>query len=342
MTINHKEALYIAIYLYKGICEKGYNDISIQIAENAVVGFEKKGRSRFRTYVRVNNRYDKSARGNLLTIPYEDYNELATEVKASIENSNLLEGIDLNMSKVPNPSMEILQQLNDDITPETDMDETEIENPIHPDNGFMIEDVSGEKLANSEESHSVSIEEIERYYNKNVTPAPDDEYIKELQKDLENADLCDFTQESSIFTEEMPDEDELQVQDDEPTEEFEDDPEPQNTSDHFMDAMASNKIKGSTATSLQKYNTTHQNSLDAIKKNSYINGIIKSGFDLTPNVEYMFRYLSLSKSEKAADIYINLVCHLATEFDYDISKMSKATGIDERNLMLAMMEKQFN
>lgn len=342
MFINHKDALYIAIYLYKGISEKGYNDISIQIAENAVVGFEKKGRSRFRTYVRVNNRYDKSAQGNLLTLPYDDYNELATEVKVSIENSNLLEGIELNMSKVPNPSMEILQKLNNEPIPDTD--EPEEEMPVHSYNGFVIEDVSNEETADTEESLYIPIEEIEKNYNDNVTPAPEDDYAKELKEDLENADIRDFTQEASIFTEEFTNEDTIPEDEDEQSqpEEFWDDSEGENMPDHFVDAIASNNIRESTATAIQKYNEEHQNSLDTIRKNSYINGIIKSGFDLTSDVEYMFRYLSLAKSEKAADIYISMVCHLATEFDYDISKMSKATGIDERNLMLAMMEKQFN
>lgn len=345
MTITHKQALYIAIYLYKGIAEKGYRDVCISIAENAVVGFEKKGGSRFRTYVRVNNRYDKSARGSILQIPAEDFHELADEVKNCIENSRLLDGIELNMSKVPNPSMEVLKQIVPDVVEQEkpvveeffdDEDEEETKND------FIIDDFDSTESESSSDTNEktdyISLEDVERedgMYGSILEPA--EETTEEPKAEESGDEPEEFFDD---FDENEPSE-EVPKPIDEETEEVEESAK-EPVSETFMDAEADKSVSDTSSALLKKYNSEHAYSLEMIRDHSYINSIMKDGFDLTPNVECMFRHLCEKSSEKATDVYINLVCHLVSEFDYDITDMSKDTGVDRRDIMLAMMEKQFN
>lgn len=345
MTITHKQALYIAIYLYKGIAEKGYRDVCISIAENAVVGFEKKGGNRFRTYVRLNNRYDKSARGRVLQIPAEDFHELADEVKNSIENSRLLDGIELNMSKVPNPSMEVLKQIVPDVVEQEHPvveDFFDEEDPEETKNDFIIDDfdsVEADKSSDtSEKTDYISLEEVERedgMYGSLLEPDKETTEETEAEEPVnepeEFFDDFDDVEPSEEAADSIPEE----------TEES-DEPAKEQVSEAFMDAEADKSVSDTSSTLLKQYDSEHAYSLDMIRDHSYINSIMKDGFDLTPNVERMFRYLCEKSSEKATDAYINLVCHLVSEFDYNITDMSKETGVDRRDIMLAMMEKQFN
>lgn len=345
MTITHKQALYIAIYLYKGITEKNYREISIQIADNAFIGFERKGSSRFHIYVRVNNRYDKTARGSILPLPCEDYNQLADEIKATIENSNALEGIELNMSKVPNPSMEVLHQIEPTTLGEEDIEETDQEET----NGFVIEDFDSDDndLTDSSVQNSdyIPLEEVEKDSNNdNIDSAPLRDNINPVDNvsdDEEYDSFDDFSEETSADDEKIgsnmdsmnsPDK---KVENSSPAKS-------ESSSPLFADAIAAKTVENTSSTLLREHRSDHTHSLEMIRDHSYINSIIKDGFDLTPNTETMFRHLAAKNSEKATDIYINLVCHLVAEYNYDISAMSKETGVDQRDIMLAMMEKQFN
>lgn len=342
MTITHKQALYIAIYLYKGITEKNYREISIQIADNAFIGFERKGSSRFHIYVRVNNRYDKTARGSILPLPCEDYNHLADEIKATIENSNALEGVELNMSKVPNPSMEVLHQIEPTSLVEDDIEEADQEET----NGFVIEDFDSDDNDLTDDpaqnSDYIPLEEVEKDSNNdNITSAPlldNNNPTDNVSDDEEYDSFDDFSEETSSDDEKNEsnmDSLDKKVENDSPAKS-------ESSSTLFADAIAAKTVENTSSTLLREHRSDHTHSLEMIRDHSYINSIIKDGFDLTPNTETMFRHLAAKNSEKATDIYINLVCHLVTEYNYDISTMSKETGVDQRDIMLAMMEKQFN
>ena len=45
MKITQKQALHIAIYLYKGVTDRMIKDASIPIGKDAVVGFSKHGKN---------------------------------------------------------------------------------------------------------------------------------------------------------------------------------------------------------------------------------------------------------------------------------------------------------
>lgn len=346
MTITNKQALYIAIYLYKGITEKNYREISIQIADNAFIGFERKGSSRFHIYVRVNNRYDKTARGSILPIPCENYNLLTDEIKATIENSNALEGVELNMSKVPNPSMEVLHQIDPTTLTEDDLEQTDQEET----NGFVIEDFdsgNNEPVDNPvQNSDYIPLEEVEKDSHNDSTvstPVPETSESADDVSDNETYDSFDDFSEETSSNDEENDEENSSKMDHLDKENGSGSPvKSKSSSPLFTDAIAAKTAETTSSTLLREHRSDHAHSLEMIRDHSYINSIIKDGFDLTPNTEAMFKHLAAKNSEKATDIYINLVCHLVTEYNYDISAMSMETGVDQRDIMLAMMEKQFN
>lgn len=333
MDINNKQALYVTSYLYKGIYEMKYRNISISISENAVIGFEKKG-SRYKIYVRVNNKFDKSARGAVFTIPVEDIYELAEFVKQAIENSNMLENMTLDMSKVPDPSIELIRECEQKLAAETDNTEDfeDVEPEPDPEPEEYVDDAeeliapeafrSDIPITPKNESDHISLEAIESEFNQEM---PD---IDENADKKQNAD-------QELF-DEMPDEPVAEEKPEDIPYEAPKDPFPYN------DAVAFETANDTATSMLQEYDEKHAQPLDLIRKNSYINSIMRDNFDFTEDTEKMFRKLVEIRTDKATDIYINLVCHLISEFDYDIVRMSEETGVDRRNIMLAMMEKQFN
>lgn len=335
MNITNKQALYITSYLYKGVNEKGYRDISIAIAENAVIGFERKGQ-RYKIYVRVSNRYDKSARGAVFTLPMEDIYELAELVKQAVENSNMLENMELDMSKVPNPSLELIREyeqkqksLEPDETASYGYTDESMEKELSDDPESLVapEAFHSDTPVMPKESESISLEELE---NEFLTP----------NKPVDTPDVSENTSDydDEVF-DEIPDKTEI------PKQKPHENTYSRNTiheSSSYDDASAFKTANNTSSAMLQEYINSYSQSLNEIRRNSYINSIIREGFDLTEDAEKMFQKLAGINTEKAADIYIDLVCHLISECNYDIVKMSKETGVDRRNIMLAMMEKQFS
>lgn len=344
MQISAKQALYITLYLYKGIYEKKYKDISIPISatDDTVVGFEKRG-GRYKIYVRVNNRYDKSANGPIFSIPTDDINSLATMVKDAIESSVLLDSYTLDMSKVPNPSIETLQSY---IEPVDESGAGLIEEDETISAAGDTEDDTEEVLIPASENltqrETIPLEEIEKEYNSdpNITPSedPSEEDAYEMDPLFED-DFEDMEEESPVSEESLPtDEDSFEhKQPSRVKDNIQREPENQ-----FTDASAATNINSLSAESFKTYSETHPNSLSAIRQNSYINSIIRNGLDLSKNTEKMFEILEQQCPEKAADIYINLICHLVSEYDYDIVSMARETNVDQRDIVLAMMEKQLN
>lgn len=330
MNITNKQALYITSYLYKGINEKEYRDISIAIAENAVIGFEKKGH-RYKIYVRVNNKFDKSARGAVFALPFEDIGELSDCVKQAIENSNMLDDIELDMSKIPNPSLELMkeyEQNQEDSKHDEPGSYEYVENITenNSDNSELLiapEAFQSDAPILSNKSESISLEELE---NEFLTPNKQHRTSESSDQTHDfDDDFFDEITDKTKTRHKVPDND-LHSR----------------KMYSYDDASAFKTANNTSSAMLQEYHNEHAHSLDVLRRSSYINSIIRDGFDLTENTEKMFQKLASINTAKAADIYIELVCHLISEYEYDIVKMSEETGVDRRNIMLAMMEKQFS
>ena len=209
MQISVKQALYITLYLYKGIYEKKYKDISIPISatDDTVVGFEKRG-GQYKIYVRVKNRYDKSVNGSIFSIPADDMNSLATMVKDAIESSVLLASYTLDMSKVPNPSIETLQSY---IEPVDESGAGLIEEDETISAAGDTEDDTEEVLMPASENltqrETIPLEEIEKEYNSDpdITPSedPSEEDAYEIDPVFED-DFENMEEESPVSEESLP------------------------------------------------------------------------------------------------------------------------------------------
>lgn len=314
MQVTLDQALHIAIYLHKGAFKERYRDICVPIGDESVIGIEKRGRKNT-IYVKRNDKYDKSIRLPLFdsTISMDD---LTGYVVTAIENSKHLRDVELNMSKVPAPSIEALNALKrETIVEETAETESAEEAAYYEANELPQDDeeITPEEPVTREPEPSSKPEED---YFDDV-----DDFEEEPDPDIMPVHMDD----SDIPpAENYPTEDEKTM---EPAEEFENSLS-NTTVDNISSDIVADDPKTRDAAMLQK-----------IQHESYLNNVITNDLvDLTPDVTKIFKKLSERSPERATQIYINSIMYALELYNYDAVQTSEDLEIDMRNISIALLE----
>lgn len=326
MKITQKQALHIAIYLYKGVTDRMIKDASIPIGKDAVVGFSKHGK-KCHIYIKVEKKYDATAHGVTFPLPVEEnaFGDVVDFVQEAIENSEMLRNIDLDMSKVPNPSIDFMKD-----HPElemADMDSVDMDSDPLP---MQEDDLQEEGWPENEEVTSNDADRSTETAEHNEIEEEFDKLVANSTSNIQDNDLEEI--DSSL---------------EEEFEALDKGVDKRNTSSEkkvFSDSEGEKTAMNYSSTELRRYDKKHDEatSLQRIEQESYIHSVMSSGFDFSGEASRLFNKLVNVNPSKATDIYINLVCHLMPEYDYDAVKMSQDVDVDRRNIMLAMMEKQYN
>lgn len=317
MQVTMDQALHIAIYLQKGAFKESYRDICVPIGEESVIGIEKRGR-KSTVYIKKNDKYDKNIRLPLFdsSISMED---LTGYVVTAIESSELLKDVELNMSKVPAPSIEALNALkrktivtivkeNDEADPAVEADYYEAgELPQDDDKITPAEPILDEPEP-SKEPEADYFDEIDEFDKE---PDPDVMPVQMDDSDIPPA-------------ENYPSEDEYPEK---PAEDFE-----KSLSNTTVDNISSDIVAADPK-------TRDAVMLHKIQHESYLNNIITDDLvDLTPDVTTIFKRLSERAPERATQIYINCIMYALELYNYDAVQMSEDLIIDKRNITIALLE----
>lgn len=314
MQVTLDQALHIAIYLHKGAFKERYRDICVPIGDESVIGIEKRGRKNT-IYVKRNDKYDKSIRLPLFdsTISMDD---LTGYVVTAIENSKLLRDVELNMSKVPAPSIEALNTLKR---------ETIVEDNIETESAEEADYYEANELPQDDEEITP-----EEQVSSEPEPSnePEEDYFDDVDEIEEEPDLDIMP--AQMDDSDIPPAENYPTADDEtvaPEEEFENRLSKTTVTDISSDIVADDP-KTRDAAMLHK-----------IQDESYLNNVITYDLvDLTPDVTKIFKKLSERSPERATQIYINCIMYALELYNYDAVQTSEDLGIDKRNITIALLE----
>lgn len=343
MKISMNDARHLARYLAKGIFGKvETKEVSITIGENASIGIVRRGR-KYILFAAVNN---TAAKEDTRTGFNENISEeaLAKIIISVIENSAALLEVPLNMEKVP--------MLSEHAEPSGAVDESETSRQAAED----FHDAGNVKPASSKTADpkkntpsSTPKETVDSEDDKKDDSCAEtisagekagsndlldeEEQKPDAPEAADEPETEDFDHENDpIFENGQP----LEPADEDPVKET-DSYDNDEQEDIIIEAAKTDKVETAIqAEGIMPLKTDTQR----LSNVSYISSLLGGSDEIQEKFAPVFRTIAEKDRELAVEFYIRGLYTLLPLMGNDIDAVAEATGIDKRDIVLAVYERQ--
>ena len=328
MHISISDASHLAKYLSKGIFNKtGNRDVSISIGDKSFIGIEKKGH-KYSLYIKYNDQKCDVQSGFNENVSME---LMAQIIQTLIEQSDVLKNVTLNLEKTPLlPKESIAATATEDIQaakPLAGFTPVGLPDENNMDMGAIPDDQFGASLPDSPGDFETYTSLDEEPPAQNVPPYPQSEDPESNESSGDDTDTAD----EEIAEQPMLQEDTL----------------PETITEEEMEE---NEMNSTAETANER--PTVESAIDAqgllpvridnqrLAKESYISNMLGDSEDIQKKFSKAFKQLTERDRETAVEFYIKALYCLMALFDNDIDSVASATGIDKRDIVLAIYERQ--
>lgn len=332
MKISMSDARHLARYLAKGIFgQNETKEVSITIGENATIGIIRRGRK----YILYAANNDIMAKEDTRSGFNENISEeaLAKIIINVVENSAALLEIPLNMEKVPmlSEQTETTDAVSKSESAKQKADASNDTRNFKPAAEKAAEPV---KAAISPEETAGADASVNDTADAGSGFSAADTQNPEETGDSETGPADDFDHENDpIFENGQPIEPDETI----PVKEedfYDNDEQEDNT---MIETAKTDKVETAIqANGLMPSRTDTQKLSDI----SYISSLLGGSEDIQKKFEPIFRTIANTDRELAVEFYIRGIYTLLPLMGNDIDAVAEATGIDKRDIVLAVYERQ--